>query len=174
MICSLIIVLALVDAVFAIIDIDKCEKTEKSHDKGEEWLNSEEYENLSLLRDTRDMQFMFTFSTVLCSVALMTAVMCWNGLKDAVENPKFLVSEIINKRLLKIQIPYEIICICIDIAVYSVLQFVRMNNVLFYILIVVLYLSMIAGIMIILNVVAYSWQKQITAPMLGNPHQPKL
>ena len=167
-ICSLIIALAVIGCVFSILNALYYDEIAISHSSDTAWLESEESELCYLMIDVHEIQFMHSLLISICSIALMTAVLCWTRLNNESSYPKLFAvpanrglmfkGKFMNKTMLKIQIPTEIVCLFIGIACYLILQFVKITSDLLVLFAILLLPEAVTLIAIPFNIFALKWQ----------------
>ncbi|MCM1533122.1 MAG: hypothetical protein NC099_00540 [Corallococcus sp.] len=150
------------------------------------WKDTEEYRFCALMINAGEIQSLHCLGIIICSVALMTAVLCWARIDNEGKFPKitpipFAVSgslciqcKFMNKGLLKIQIPCEIVFLCTGSICYAVLQFATVSAKIIPLFAVLIIPQFFALIAVALNVLALALQYKRVDSKLINLGQSKL
>lgn len=172
-ICSLLIVLACYCCVVSFIDYDVYAQREQSHNKAEEYINSEEYVFDRTMQGARFSQFFYAIEAVLCAVSIITYAIFKERLEKIVDNPNYYTRKIIDKKLLKAEMPLEIVGILLLAVFYCILQFVQVSFGVVLLFMIFSVIFTLPALIFLVNILAVT-NKNETAPMIGTQNQPKL
>ena len=125
---SLIIVLAVIGVAFAISGLAQYQEICKAHGDDDAWFNTSAYANYKSKYAANNMQIISGIALILCASSLLISVVFWKDLNDAINNPNFHLSVIMNRKMIKVYIPIEIIGMIVGVALYFIFQFVMFND----------------------------------------------
>ena len=172
-ISAILICLACFACVISFMGYQVYADREKSHNKAEDYLNSEEYTFDRTMQGVRFTQVFYAIEVIMCSVSLITYVAYHKRLQKIVENPNYFARKVVGVKLLKKQMPFEVASIILLILLYVFLQFVQISFELTMLFMILPVVFVLPSVMFLSNILVVR-HKDDSAPMLGTQHQPKL